>query len=134
MLRLNTRAKLLIGGLVACGRTEVAIPEDVCAERIPMIASGVYGCVTRVEDVGTPSVSALAGFRVQAFVAMPPPTPEDGLKPLVETQSDEAGFYEVPLAPGAYWLCSVFRRCTAVQVPAGGPVRRNYEFGPGPGW
>ena len=125
---------LVLAGLFAC---EGAGKEDlvmICTGRTPTVASGVYGCVTRSDDVGDPDTAALPNFHVDVFAMMPPPTPGDGLVPLTESTTDEVGFFEVALAPGTYWLCTTFRRCIMIEIPASPPVRRNYDYGFGPGW
>jgi len=54
--------------------------------------------------------------------------------PLATATSDGVGFYEFPLTPGDYSLCTSFRRCTALHVETGQCVRLDYEFSVGPGW
>ncbi|HZF47407.1 MAG TPA: hypothetical protein VE093_02095 [Polyangiaceae bacterium] len=107
---------------------------SACKERRPAITAGVYGCVTTSNDVGPPSVAPLAAFTVEIFAAKPPPKLGEGPAPLAKAISDEVGFYEIPLEPGAYWICTSFRRCAAVTVEAGKAKSKNYEMGVGPGW
>jgi hypothetical protein len=106
-----------------------------CRNQQPSVSSGVFGCVTATDDVGTPRPpEALPMFGVQVFIDPPPSTPDDGLEPAAATRSDATGFYELPLPPGRYWLCTTFRRCTPIDTTATVPLRRDYDFGPGPGW
>lgn len=132
MMRPVCIALWVVGGLLcssSCGRGA----ED-CRARQPSQAEGVYGCVTSANDIGKVEVRPLPGFSIQAFQSEPPPTPDDGLVPWMETKSDAAGFYALSLSAGSYWICTSFRRCVAVAVPAGENVALHYEFGLGPGW
>jgi len=119
------------GLVLSCGSER---KEPDCLGLRPQQVEGIYGCITSANDVGAPSVAPLPGFPVQAFTSQPPPTPDDGLAPFRETRSDAAGFYALPLPAGSYWLCTTFRRCTAVTVPPQVNVPLHYEFGVGPGW
>jgi hypothetical protein len=107
-----------------------------CTRRVPSVPTGVYGCITASDDVGPiiEPVAAFPMFPVEIFRNPPPPTPGDGLMPEVSTRSDTVGFYELRLAPGRYWICTSFRRCGQIDVPASAPLRLNYDFGQGPGW
>lgn len=106
-----------------------------CRSRTPSFPTGVYGCITASNDVGsTAPVAALSGFAVEVFASQPPPTPGDGLPPQASTESDPVGFYELGLSPGRHWLCTAFRRCAQIDVVASAPLRQNYDFGAGPGW
>ncbi len=106
-----------------------------CRSRTPSLQTGVYGCITSSEDVGSiEPVAALPGFAVEIFASQPPPTPGDGLTPQASTESDAVGFYELGLSAGRYWICTSFRRCAQIDVPASAPLRQNYDFGAGPGW
>jgi hypothetical protein len=123
-------------GVAGCSSDGGPSPAD-CLNVVPTVSTGIYGCVTQTNDVGTggevdPKV--LPGFSVQVFQEQPPPTPDDGLLPLAVTKSDGLGFFELRLAPGSYWLCTSFRRCSAVAVVASTPLRANYDFGEGSGW
>ena len=107
-----------------------------CRARSPVQTEGVYGCVTQSNDVGNPPppASPYASFPVEIFQSEPPPTPDDGLTPFAQTISDTYGYYEVGLAPGTYWICTSFRRCSKLVVPTGTCVALDYDFGVGPGW
>jgi hypothetical protein len=107
-----------------------------CRTRAPAHAEGIYGCVTQSNDVGDPPppTSPLPGFSVEVFLSEPPSTTGDGLAPFAKTTSDSEGYYEIELSPGDYWVCTSFRRCTKIVVPAGKPLAVDYDFGLGPGW
>jgi hypothetical protein len=119
--------------LTGCGSSDNS-PAD-CLAREPSISTGVYGCVTETNDVGTDrSAHVFPGFEVQVFADEPPPTPSDGLEPLATAKTDSLGFYQMALDPGNYSLCTAFRRCTAIHLAADAPSRKNYEFGLSMGW
>jgi hypothetical protein len=80
------------------------------------------------------SAAALSSFPVHAFLSQPPPTPDDRLEPIVATRSDGMGFYELPLPPGRYWLCTTSRRCAEIDTTANAILRKDYDSGPGAGW
>jgi len=122
---------LAIGGCGSGGDETVA-----CRTKAPTHTEGVYGCVTQSNDVGNPPppTSALPEFSVEIFPSEPPPTPGDGLVPWAQTSSDSQGYYEIGLSPGDYWICTAFRRCLELAVPAGRCLAVDYDFGVGPGW
>ena len=120
--------------MASCGGDTASDDIAACDRQQPAIAHGVYGCITASDDVGEPSVEALPGFSIQIFAAKPPPTPDDGLEPDAEAHSGKTGFYQLELEPGSYWICTSFRRCAPFDVPSGAPLRKDYDFGEGPGW
>ncbi len=120
--------------VTSCGNSSDGI--TACRSRSPALAESVYGCITQSNDVGNPPppASPLSGFSVDIFQSTPPPTPDDGLSPYVETKSDTSGYYEIGLTSGNYWICTSFRRCVTLTVPATMCVALDYDFGAGPGW
>jgi len=131
-------ALALVVAVTGCGSSNSSnsspSPAD-CLERMPSMSSGIYGCVTSTDDVGTDlKPQVFPDFTVEVFAEQPPPTPEDGLLPLASAKSDALGFYQLRLDPGSYSLCTTFRRCTAIDVVADVPLRKNYDFSVGPGW
>ena len=125
---------MLAASPTACGGERS--PTEECLELKPGTASGVYGCATSINDVGRDrKPQVLADFGVQVFAEEPPRTPNDGLTPLASTKSNSLGFYELALAPGSYSLCTTDRSCTAIEIRANEPLRKNYlsSFG-GAGW
>ena len=128
LLCLATLVTISCGG----GHDEIA----ACRARAPLAAESIYGCVTQSNDVGNPppSTSPLSGFSVEVFPSEPPSTPGDGLAPLIGTTSDLRGYYEVGLPSGSCWLCTSFRRCVEVTLPAAERMALDYDFGAGPGW
>jgi len=138
-LRLSARdLRGLLGMAVfmvaGCGRSGDDIA--TCKARAPTHQEGVYGCITQSSDVGSPPPppSPLAAFHVEIFQSQPPPTPDDGLAPLIQTISDPVGYYEIDLSAGNYSICTAFRRCSELVVPAGARLALDYDFGLGPGW
>jgi hypothetical protein len=111
-----------------------ATPEALsCRQRTPSVQTGVYGCVTAQDDVGLfNKLEAFPRFPIEIFTNRPPPTPDDGLTPVAKVRSDHVGFYQLTLSPGRYWICTTFRRCGQLDVPASPPVKMNYHFGQGP--
>jgi hypothetical protein len=130
----NMNAKLSIAALLTAAACGAQHDLQTCQERSATIETGVFGCTTSTNDVGDVTTQVLPNFEVQIFVEMPPPTPDDGLTPARKTRSDESGFYQIELSPGIYWICTTFRRCGELTIPAGKPVEKDYDFGPGPGW
>jgi hypothetical protein len=138
-LRLSARDLRGLVGMAAfmiagCGRSGDEMAD--CKARAPAYQVGVYGCITQSSDVGNPPPppSPLAAFHVEIFQSEPPPTPDDGLAPLIQTASDALGYYEIDLSSGNYSICTAFRRCSEFVVPAGARLALDYDFGLGPGW
>jgi hypothetical protein len=116
---------------LGCARQEAV----TCRSLAPSFQTGVYGCITASDDVGPiDPVAAISGFAVEIFPSQPPPTPGDGLTPEASAESDAVGYYELGLSSGRYWICTSFRRCAQIDVPASAPLRQDYDFGAGPGW
>jgi hypothetical protein len=108
-------------------------PVARCRSRAPTITGGIYGCITATNDLGDTKTTAEEGFAVQVFTTQPSDDPHDGHAADASSLSDADGYYELSLAPGHYWICSAFRRCTEKQLVAGAR-RLDYSFSLAPGW
>jgi hypothetical protein len=98
------------------------------------IPQGIYGQVLSVNDVGTGDSRALEGFDVKIFLQAPNPeaTPPD--VPLIETETNVIGFFEIPLQSGDYCICTAFFRCSSFSLEVDAITRIDYTFGNHPGW
>jgi hypothetical protein len=122
--------------LVGCGSSQPALPD---AESLVTIQQGVYGITTSQDDVGSDNpVLPMSGFSILVYDHVPSLTFDQDYRPvetpLVETRSDEIGFYQLELGAGRYVFCSSFLRCVWLDVPANARVRLDYCFSAGPGW
>jgi hypothetical protein len=125
-------SSLFLFGAIGCG-SGPSTDLDACRQRAPSIATGIYGCTTSTSDEGDTTTYVLPDFQVQVFTSEPSGMQNDGAVPAWSTASDADGFYELSLAPGHYWICSGFRRCTEQKLGAA-PRRLDYSFSLGPGW
>jgi len=140
-LRLRVSQRLYCASMLSlcpgCGGENSAKDEiRACRARTSEQSSGIHGCITHSDDVGTPPAAAgpYCGFPVEVFLSEPPATPEATLTPFAQAESDSEGFYDLGLSPGTFWICTSFRRCTEVSIPSRTNLALDYDFGPGPGW
>lgn len=99
------------------------------------IHQGIYGLTTAQDDVGYyDPVEVFPGFHVDVFFDAPSRDLDQEVMPLLSTESDYRGFYELPLQTGEYYVCTSFRRCTTVSIVDGKALRLDYMFDNGPGW
>jgi hypothetical protein len=92
------------------------------------LSGGIYGQTTAQDDVGAYNPVEYLSMSIGVFAHFGKGSA------LTTVQSDEVGFYQIPLAPGAYSLCTSFKRCTKVRVKAGECTRLDYEFSLSIGW
>ncbi len=93
------------------------------------IAHGVYGVVTRLDDVcSAPCAATPLALELQLRA------PAGGSSPYAIRSSGNDGFYEVAAEPGTYDLCTSFGRCERIVLRDGERLRADYELGVGPGW
>ena len=109
---------------IGCDDDSPNIDRDV--EKRLTIATGVYGQTTSQDDVGDHPVQ-YNRMDLSVFAT-------DGDTALETVPSDDVGFYEIPLPPGDYSICTSFQRCADFRVQSGQCVRLDYEYGVGPGW
>lgn len=99
------------------------------------IVQGIYGMATKHDDVGANPVVAWKDARFIVYANCPAGSGYDPDNPVIaEVTSDYSGFYQLPLDPGDYVVCTAFQRCTTVTVAPNSRVRLDYEFSVGPGW
>ncbi len=100
------------------------------------IAQGVYGQVLFEDDVGDPpETGVLQGFTVQIFFEAPHPSANpETVVPLIATETNEKGFYEIPLQKDDYCICTGFLRCGNFILAEGEVKRIDYTFGLPSGW
>jgi len=112
-------------GVSACASASAGGIDRHVEDRVTL-STGVYGQTTSQDDIGdSPVKYKQMMLSVSAGAGDPP---------LATQTSDGVGFYEFPLTPGDYSLCTSFGRCTALHVETGQCVRLDYEFSEGPGW
>jgi hypothetical protein len=86
------------------------------------IEQGVYGQLTTYNDTAPILATTYLSWPVRVYSA-----PRGTSEPLATTESDERGFYEVALAPGAYEVCVSDRQCHAFTLLAGQRLRLDYQ-------
>lgn len=117
-------------------------PLDTCIDDRARITQGVYGQFINSCDTEPCTPSYALGVEVRIYGRNPTPEEDqDGqrihdagtsLTPIERARSGEAGFFEVALPPGTYYLCT--NDCSAVVLSASQPlVRRDWANGPGGG-
>lgn len=125
-----------LASLMGCGSSQPGLPD---AESLVTIQQGVYGKTTSQDDVGSDNpVLPMGGFSILVHDHVPSLTFDQDYQPveapLVETRSDEVGFYQLELAAGRYVFCSSLLRCVWVDVHVSERVRLDHCFSVGPGW
>ena len=112
--------------IFGCASDNAAAEIDRRVEDRLTISTGVYGQTTAQDDVGNDPVE----YNPMTLSV----SARGDSTPLAEVTSDDNGFYEIPLSPGNYSICTSFGRCTDFEVGEGQCVRLDYEFSVGPGW
>jgi len=138
-LRAPESSSALVLGLamaLGCGSGQPELPH---ADKLVTIQQGVYGITTSQDDVGDNPVLPMGDFAILVYGDAPPLSVGPNGAPIVppplaETRSDESGFYQLELDAGRYVFCTSFLRCVWLDVPAGRPVRLDYEYSVGSGW
>lgn len=109
------------------------LPTPIEVEQQVSIDQGIYGLITTYDDVGSYNpILVLPGFTVNVFYEKPS-SGEEAI-PLLSTESDSRGIYQIPLQSDEYCVCTAFRRCTSITVSENKTLRLDYDFSNGPGW
>lgn len=88
------------------------------------IDQGVYGLLVQGCDSSGCQDVPDAGDQVTVYAP-------GGESAAAQATSNDAGVYQIALAPGDYTLCT--SACTPITVPASGRVRYDWTSGPGGG-
>ena len=116
--------------IISCGSENGGgIDRDI--EKFVTIENGIYGQVTKVNDIGNNNPSYAEGFTINIYKK------DDELiksNIVASATSTTFGFYEIELSGGSYNICSFFNRCNNLELGVDQSVRCDYEFSVGPGW
>jgi hypothetical protein len=88
------------------------------------ISQGVYGQTTLWDDVDNPRNPPVEYFPMDISVSHA----DEAGPAIAAVKSDEVGFYEIYLDPGAYKLCTSSDHCTQFRLDSGDCARLDYEY------